>query len=138
VSKAKNFFAVKKIPHQGCVLHVTSFERTLVDMLDRPQLSGGWGEIWRSLESVEYFDIDRVIEYTRLLNKSTTTALVSFYLEQHQKELHVKDFHLEQLQAHCPKQPHYVDRGKKLTSKFNARWNLMIPLEIIEQSWREW
>jgi predicted transcriptional regulator of viral defense system len=136
--QGKEFFAVKIVPHQGYELRVTSFERTLVDMLDRPQLSGGWEEIWRSLESVEYFDIDRVIEYARLLNKATTTALVGFYLEQHQKELHVKDFHLEQLQAHCPKQPHYVDRGKKLTSKFSARWNLMIPLEIIEQSWREW
>jgi predicted transcriptional regulator of viral defense system len=131
------FFATKLIPYQGSELRVTSFERTLVDMLDRPSLSGEWEEIWRSLESVEYFDIDKVIKYTLLLNKATTTALVGFYLEQHQQELHVKETDLEILQAHTPKEPHYIDRQKKTLKKFNARWNLVIPAEIIEKSWKE-
>jgi len=38
-------------------------ERTLVDVLDAPEHGGGWEEIWLSLESVEFFDLDAVIEY---------------------------------------------------------------------------
>jgi len=135
--KKQEFFGVKTISHRGCQLRVTGFERTLVDMLDRPDLSGGWEEIWRSLESVEYFDLDKVIEYALLLDKVTTIALVGFYLEQHQKELRVKDSHLKQLEAHPLKQPHYVDKQQKSSNRFNSRWNLIIPVEIIEQSWKE-
>ena len=135
--KNQELFGVKTIFHRGCQLRVTGFERTLVDMLDRPDLSGGWEEVWRSLESVEYFDLDKVIEYALLLDNVTTIALVGFYLEQHQKELRVKESHLAQLETRRPKQPHYVDKQQKSSSKFNSRWNLIIPIEIIDQTWKE-
>ncbi|OGT61698.1 MAG: hypothetical protein A3E85_01990 [Gammaproteobacteria bacterium RIFCSPHIGHO2_12_FULL_45_12] len=135
--KNQEVFGVKTILHRGCQLHVTGFERTLVDMLDRPDLSGGWEEVWRSLEAVEYFDLDKVIEYALLLDNVTTIALVGFYLEQHQKELRVKESHLVKLETRRPKQPHYVDKQQKSSSKFNSRWNLIIPIEIIEQTWKE-
>lgn len=135
--KNKELFGVKKIIHRGCELLVTSFERTLVDVLDRPDLSGGWEEIWRSLESVEYFDIDKIIEYVLLLENATTTALVGFYLEQHQEEFRVKDSQLKKLEKYLPKQAHYIDRQQKSSSKYNSRWNLMIPIELIQQLWKE-
>jgi predicted transcriptional regulator of viral defense system len=135
--KKQELYGIKTIPHQGCELHVTSFERTLVDVLDKPAFSGGWEEIWRSLESIEYFDLEKVIEYALLLGNKATIALVGYYLEQHQNELRVKESHLKQLEAHRPKQPYYVDKLQKYSSKFNARWNLIIPAEIIEQSWKE-
>ncbi len=39
--------------HAGGIVRVTAFERTLVDVLDAPDLGGGWEEVWRSLEMVE-------------------------------------------------------------------------------------
>lgn len=135
--KKQELFGVKTVLHHGCKMYVTSFERTLVDMLDRPDLSGGWEEIWRSLESVEYFDLEKVIEYVLLLGNVTTIALVGFYLENHAKELYVKDSHLNQLELYKPKQPHYLDKSKKISSKLNSRWNLIIPTEIVEQTWKE-
>lgn len=135
--KNKELFGVKTVLHRGYQIKVTSFERTLVDMLDRPDLSGGWEEIWRSLESVEYFDLDKVIEYALYLGNATTIALVGFYFEQHQNELHVKTYHLKKLEERRPKQPHYVDRQHKLSGKFISRWNLIVPTEIIERSWEE-
>lgn len=133
----QEYIGVKKILHHGCQIQVTGFERTLVDMLDQPELSGGWEEVWRSLEMVEYFELDKVVEYAFLLNKATTIALLGFFLEQHQKEFLVKENYLQQLEARCPKQPHYLDKKKKSASKFISRWNLIIPIEIIEQSWKE-
>ncbi len=123
--KNLEYFGAKTISHRNCLLRVTSFERTLVDMLDRPELSGGWEEIWRSLESVEYFDVDKIVEYALLLDKATTTAMVGFYLEQHQKELRVKESHLNQLEKHRPKQPHYIDRKNKSQGKLDMRWNYL-------------
>jgi predicted transcriptional regulator of viral defense system len=135
--KKQEYFGIKEVTRRNCLLRVTNFERTLVDILDRPELSVSWEEIWRSLESVEYFDVDKIVEYTLLLNKATTTALVGYYLEQHQKELKVNESHLNQLQKYRLIQPYYIDRRKKSLSKLNNRWNLMIPLELVEQTWNE-
>jgi predicted transcriptional regulator of viral defense system len=135
--KNKELWGVKDVLHRGHKIKVTSFERTLVDMLDRPNLSGGWEEIWRSLESVEYFDIEKVVEYALYVGSATTMAMVGFYLEQHRDELNVKEVYLKKLEAKKPKQAHYIDRQHKLSNKFNARWNLIIPLEIIDRTWEE-
>ena len=66
---------------------MTGLERTLVDVLNRPDLTGSWEEIWRSLESVEFFDLDKVAEYVHLLGNATTAAKVDFFLEQHREAL---------------------------------------------------
>ncbi|MDO8723214.1 MAG: hypothetical protein Q7J31_13475 [Syntrophales bacterium] len=55
-------------------VRVTGLERTFVDVLYRPDLSGSWEEIWRSLETVEFFDLDKVAAYVVLLGNATTAA----------------------------------------------------------------
>ena len=74
-----------------------SLERTLVDVMDRPHLSGSWEEIWRSLEMIKHINIDNVIEYALLLNNSTTIAKVGYYIEQHRDVLDIADYQLHAL-----------------------------------------
>ena len=59
--KGKEMFGVVSHFRTGNEMRVTSFERTFVDVLDRPELAGGWEEVWRSLESIEFFDLDKVL-----------------------------------------------------------------------------
>jgi predicted transcriptional regulator of viral defense system len=135
--KRKELFGVTSHKWSGVELRVTNFERTFVDMLDRPNLAGSWEEIWRSLESVEFFDLDQVVEYVLLLENATTAAKVGFFLEQHQETLMVDATHLNQLRSLCPRQPHYFDRGKRKGCQWVKNWNLLIPLEILNRSWGE-
>ena len=130
-------FGVLTTDRAGMTVRVTSFERTLVDVLDRPDLTGSWEEIWRSLEMVELFNLDTVVKYVSLLNNATTTAKVGFFLEQHREELMVDDRHLESLEALRPRQPHYLDRRKRASGRLIARWNLVIPEDVIIRSWEE-
>jgi predicted transcriptional regulator of viral defense system len=74
--KGKEMFGVVSRKRSGVELRVTNLERTFVDVLDRPDLAGSWEEIWRSLESVEFFDLDQVVEYVHLLENATTAAKV--------------------------------------------------------------
>ena len=73
----KEHFGVLTSERSGQKLKVTSLERTLVDVLDRPDLSGSWEEIWRSLESVEFFDLDKVLEYALLTGLAREPVVVS-------------------------------------------------------------
>ena len=122
---------------QGLSVTVTGFERTMVDVLSRPDIAGSWEEIWRSLESIEFFDLDLVYEYLFLLDNNTTFAKVGFYLEQHKEELMVDEAFLQKLEKQKPKSPHYIERGNRKDCILQRRWNLMVPKALIQQSWGE-
>lgn len=136
-TKGQERFGVLTRKYLGVELRVTSFERTFVDVLDRPELSGSWEEIWRSLESIEFFDLDQVVEYVFLLENATTAAKVGFFLEQHRENLMVEDAHLDRLRVLCPRQPHYLVRGKRNGCQCVKGWNLMVPLDILNGAWGE-
>lgn len=135
VKKKQEFFAVDTAERAGLPVRVTSLERTLVDVLDRPSLGGGWEEIWRSLESVEFFNVDKMLDYILLLENSSTAAKVGLFLEQHQKDLMVDDAHLDRLRQHIPKQPTYMARNSK--GRLVKKWNLVVPSQVLDRSWEE-
>ncbi|AFM28230.1 type IV toxin-antitoxin system AbiEi family antitoxin domain-containing protein [Desulfomonile tiedjei] len=135
VRQRQEFFAVDAAERGGLPIRVTSLERTLVDILDRPDLGGGWEEIWRSLESVEFFDMDNVLDYTLLLDNASVAAKVGLYLEQHQKDLMVDDAHLDRLRQCIPKQPTYMARNSK--GRLVKEWNLVVPSQVLDRSWEE-
>ena len=122
--------------HAGGIVRVTTLERTLVDVMDRPDLAGGWEEIWRSLEMVEFFDLDAVVDYALRLGRAITVARVGFFLEQHRETLMVDERHLERLREHVPKQPRYLDASREPGRLLRA-WNLVVPERILERHWAE-
>ena len=136
-AKGEEMFGVTSHTRSGVELRVTNLERTFVDVLDRPDLTGSWEEIWRSLESVEFFDLDQVVEYVLLLQNATTAAKVGFFLDQHKETLMVDDAHLHPLRNLSPRQPHYLIRGKRQGCQWVKDWNLLIPVEILNKSWGE-
>ena len=128
---------VTTVDRAGLDAKVTTLERTLVDVLDRPDLGGGWEEIWRSLEAVSFFGLDAVVEYALLLGNATTAAKVGFFLEQHREALSVDEVHLQALRAYAPRHPHYVDRNGDGDNTFLRGWNLVVPTALVTRSWQE-
>lgn len=136
-TKGKTMFGVVGRVQSGVEIRVTNHERTLVDVLARPELTGSSEEIWRSLEAVEFFDLDQVIDYVHVLENATTAARVGFFLEQHKDELMVEEVHLEPLRRMRPRQPHYFVRSKREGCRWVKDWNLMVPVDIVKKSWGE-
>lgn len=130
-------FEVKTGERAGLSVRTTSLERTFVDLLDRPDLGGSWEEIWRSLESIEYFNLNKVVEYALLLGNATTAAKVGFFLEQHKEALMVDDASLQALRDQRPRSPHYMVRQSSKPGRLVAGWNLVVPEEILHRSWEE-
>jgi len=108
----------------------------MVDVLDAPDKGGGWEEIWRSLEMVEFFDLDAVVEYTGHLGAALTAARVGFFLEQHRDALMVEEQHLEALRELTPGQPRYFDATRE-PGRLISPWNLIVPERILRQQWGE-
>ena len=133
----QRMFGVESNDRDGVELRVTGYERTFVDLLDRPELSGTWEEIWRSLESIEFFDLERVVHYVELLRNATTAAKVGFFLDQHRETLMVGDTTIGSLKRLIPTQPHYMTRSSRTQSRLVSEWNLLVPQEILNLSWAE-
>jgi hypothetical protein len=104
--------------------------------LDSPSCCGGWEEVWRSLEMIEFFDLDAVVEYAVRLDSAITFARVGFFLEQHRDELMVDDEHLMELLRMKPRQPRYVDSDRR-RGRLVHDWNLIVPDEIAHRRWEE-
>lgn len=122
--------------HAGGTVLVATLERTLVDVLDVPSNAGGWEEVWRSLEMVEFFDLDAVASYAVKLGSALTAARVGFFLEQHREVLMVEDKHLDQLRRLRPRQPRYLDARRK-PGKLVTAWNLIVPDDVLGRTWAE-
>lgn len=135
--KGDPMFGVTIHRRAGIDVRVTTFERTFVDCLDHPERTGSWEEIWRSLESIEFFDLDAVIGYIKLLNNATTASKTGYFLEQHKAALLVDEGYLEELKKMKPKQPHYMVRGNREGCRLVKSWNLLVPEELIHRSWSE-
>ena len=127
---------VRTTPYVGGEVRATTLERALVDVLDAPDKGGGWEEIWRSLQMVEFFDLDAVVEYTRRLGSALTAARVGLFLEQHQDALMVEEQHLEALRRLAPRQPRYFDATHE-PGRLISSWNLIVPERILHQQWGE-
>ena len=123
-------------PYAGGDARVTSLERTLVDLLHSPEHGGGWEEIWRSLETVEFFDLQAIAEYTLRLGSALTAARVGFFLEQHREEWMVEGKHLEPLVRVAPAQPRYLGPDRE-SGKLIRPWNLVVPEYVLERRWEE-
>ena len=132
------YLGVDLVEYQKCKIRVTTLERSLVDILYRPSIMGGdWEEIWRSLESIGYINVDKVLEYAQLLDSATTFARVGFFLDQHRDTLSISEKELTFFEKFIPKNPHYLDKQHKGPNKLVSRWNLIIPQTILQKNWEE-
>lgn len=127
---------IERASHAGAWVNVTTLERTMVDALSSPQRCGGWEEVWRSLEMVEFFDIEAVIDYALRLRSAVTVARIGYFLEQHREELMVADAQLVALQRHAPRQPRYFDSSRS-SGRLISRWGLVVPDMVAERRWEE-
>ena len=127
---------VERLSYGGGEVRVATCERAMVDVLHAPDLGGGWEEIWRSLEMVEFFDLDAVIAYTLAQNTAVTAARVGFYLEQHREALFVEEQYLAKLEANRPSQNRYLDRRRE-SGKLVPRWRLIVPERVLNREWEE-
>jgi predicted transcriptional regulator of viral defense system len=112
----------------GCgPLRVTTIERTFVDILERPRLTGSWPEVVRTIGLIPALDFDRVVDYLDRLGNATTAAKVGWMLERHQEQFGVTADVLSRIERLRPRGPHYLSRTRRESGQYIARWNLVVP-----------
>jgi predicted transcriptional regulator of viral defense system len=100
VSKADYLTTI--IDRQGVAVRVTAVERTVVDVLHRPELAGGVEEVLKSLDLVRYLDPAKVADYVELLDNRSLASVSGWWLEKRRGAL-ITDDVLARLRARLPR-----------------------------------
>ncbi|MBX3729411.1 MAG: transcriptional regulator [Candidatus Sumerlaeia bacterium] len=133
----KRALGVEVREDDGLAVRVTSLERTLVDLLDRPQYAGSWEELGRSFENAGFLDTRLVVQHTRNLGNRTTAARVGWFLEQHRDQWLVPETVLAEVQTMVPVTPVYLTRSHRESGTLHPRWNLIVPPRVSARIWEE-
>jgi predicted transcriptional regulator of viral defense system len=134
--KSEILFGTEKLERSGVKVIVTGKERTLVDVLERPQFSGGFEEMYRSIEKMPYVQTEIILNYLDLREQKNLFARAGFFLEQHREQFHIEESFLQILERNKPTQPLYWDRSRK-GGVIKNRWNLIVPEVVDQHKWEE-
>jgi predicted transcriptional regulator of viral defense system len=131
------FLGVSVVRRAATSIRVTTRERTLVDVLDRPRLIGTWAEILPAVVSLVrtgHVDWSLVALYARRLSRATTAGRVGWLAEQLREEIGVPDAALATLEQLRPRGPFYWSKGAQqrggIGGRYYQRWNVVVPLSI--------
>lgn len=124
---------VEEIDRRGLPVRITTVERTIADVLHRPDLSGGLEEAWRSCSSVQGLDLRDLEQYVRAVGSRVLAAKVGLFLERHADVLAVSGTALKRFRLLAPTVPVYMERGRPGTVV--REWNLVAPEELLAGEW---
>lgn len=121
---------IETMDRRGLDVRVTGVARTIVDCLERPELAGGPEEIGHALGSVEFVDVEAVLDTTFARGNRTLAALVGWWLERRREDFLVDDESLARLREVAPSVPRLVMGVDPDAGVRAGDWNLIVPLEL--------
>jgi predicted transcriptional regulator of viral defense system len=117
---------------QSVAVRVTAVERTIVDVLHRPELAGGVEEVLKSLDLVRYLDPARVADYVELLDNRSIASVSGWWLDKRRGALGVADEVLARLRARLPRSKHYALGAQSGHAVLVEPWRVLLPPQAID------
>jgi predicted transcriptional regulator of viral defense system len=123
------------IDRRDLPVRTTTVERTVIDALDRLDLSGGLDEVWRSLGAVGAIDPTEFEAYLTAVGVRALNAKAGFFLDTHKERLAVPDSVLDRIAQEAPRSPVYFDRARG--GQLVKRWSLIVPEDLLQDDYEE-
>lgn len=117
---------------QGVAVRVTAVERTVVDILHRPDLAGGAEEVLKSLDLVRYLDPAKLADYVELLDNRSLASVSGWWLEKRRAALGVADDVLARLRTRLPRSKHYALGAEPGHAVFVEPWRVLLPAQAVD------
>ena len=112
---------------------VSSIERALIDAIVSPQYNGGITSVYSYFKTAKQknINIDRLMDIYRKLNfVYPYYQSIGFFFE----KLGMKKRASAMYDAFLPKQNFYIDRNAKTSWKYDDKWKLYYPKELVDEN----
>jgi len=108
-------------------VRVTDLERTVVDCIDRIDLSGGLEELIHCLAIITYVDERKLLDYLGCFDKQFLYQKAGFILGYFRDEMNLSDYFFEMCKSKIGKSARYLTD----TGTFFKEWKLCAPQNIL-------
>ena len=125
--------SVTTVDRLGQPVAVTTLERTVADLFDRPDLAGGAEELVNSLNLIGRLDADLLAEHLTANQNATAAGAAGWWLETRREQLRVPDAALERIHHLAPRQNRYALGALVGEGKTAPGWGVILPGAVIEQ-----
>jgi predicted transcriptional regulator of viral defense system len=119
--------SVTTIDRVGQDVPVTTLERTVADVFDRPDLAGGAEELLNSLDLIVRLDGDALAQHLAANDNATAAGAAGWWLERRREALRVPGSALEAIHALAPRQTRYALGATAGQGRSAAGWNVVLP-----------
>jgi len=123
----KRLFGIEKINYLNDTIMVSDVERTLIDIINRPKLSGEWIEVINTIMNIQKIDQQKLIQYLLKFNNKKTARITGYLLDQIEY-FDISDEFNEQIIEFSGNNKFYINKTSK--SKLVKEWNLIVPIKI--------
>lgn len=125
--------AIAKVDRLGMDVAVTTLERTVADLFDRPDLAGGADELIDSLDLIGRLDAARLLEHLERLGNATAAGAAGWWLESSRDRLEVPDPVLTAIHRIAPIQNRYALGAQSGAGKAATGWGVILPEAIVDR-----
>ena len=132
VTAGKADYLITTMDRQGVAVRVTAVERTIIDVLHRPELAGGAEEVLKSLDLVHYLDPAKVADYVELLDNRSIASVSGWWLEKRRSALGVTDDVLARLRARLPRSKHYALGAEPGHAVLVEPWRVLLSPQAVD------
>jgi predicted transcriptional regulator of viral defense system len=122
-----------KVDRTGLEVMVTTLERTIADLFDRPDLAGGGDELINSLDLIGRLDAARLAAHLHALGNAAAAGAAGWWLETSRERLGVSSDALEGIRAMAPKQNRYALGAEPGAGRLAAGWRVILPEALIDR-----
>jgi predicted transcriptional regulator of viral defense system len=130
---ALRHLGARRVEHRGRLLVTTGPERTLVDGLRRPVLTGGLEELLLSAGAFPTLDLALLADILERYDTARLWAAAGWFLERHRTAFSVPESFLHRVETRRPTTALYLQRDQR-GGTLEARWNLIVPESVYHLS----
>jgi predicted transcriptional regulator of viral defense system len=124
--------SVTAIDRVGQTVPVTTVERTIADLFDRPDLAGGAEELVNSLDLIVRIDAEALVRHLAANGNATAAGAAGWWLERRRDALRIPDSALAAVRALAPRQTRYALGATPGTGRSAADWKVILPAEVVD------
>jgi predicted transcriptional regulator of viral defense system len=123
--------SIATLDRLGQSVSITSLERTVADVFDRPALAGGAEELLNSLDLIGRLDSDKLTQHLAANCNATAAGVAGWWLERRRESLRVPDAALDAIRVLAPRQTRYALGAVAREGRPAPGWNVVLPSTVI-------
>jgi len=119
----KRFFGFREMKYENETVMASDLERTVVDVVNRPEYAGGYEEILRCMLDVEKLNWQRLLIYIDKMEEKILVNRIGYMFELLRKQVRTPDFFLKSLQKRISENIYSFEQR---SGTFNRKWRIIV------------